>query len=241
MRAMMLVLAMAAATPATAAECVVLLHGLARGKLSMEPMAQALRRHGYDVVNAAYPSTETTVDGLTRHVGWAVETCGQTRVSFVTHSMGGILVRAWMTATRPADLGRVVMLGPPNAGSELVDALSDLPGFQLINGPAGLQLGTGPGSLPLALPPVDYPVGVIAGVQSVNPLFSNLIPGPDDGKVGLDSTRVDGMADHIALPVTHTFMMWDPEVIAQTLVFLRDGRFAPGMSWLDAVALVTGR
>jgi triacylglycerol lipase len=154
--------------------------------------------------------------------------------------MGGILLRAWLVGQRPANMGRVVMLGPPNAGSELVDELGGLPGFATINGPAGLQLGTGPGSLPQALPPVDYPVGVIAGVQSVSPLFSHLIPGPDDGKVGLARTRVPGMADHIALPVTHTFMMWDPQAMAQVLLFLRNGVFDPDLTWTAALGVLYG-
>lgn len=227
--------------PGLAAECVVLLHGLARGPASMAGMARVLERQGYAVVNAGYPSTETTVAGLLTHVDAAVAACGTARVSFVTHSMGGILVRAWMVDHRPARMGRTVMLGPPNTGSELVDELGNVPGFALVNGPAGLQLGTGAGSVPLALPPVDWPVGVIAGTQSVNPLYSALIPGPDDGKVALDRTRVDGMADHIALPVTHTFMMWDPQVIAQTLLFLRGGAFDPALTWAQAVAMVAGR
>lgn len=231
-------LALAGAVPVAAADCVVLLHGLARGAASMAPMAQVLRRHGYAVVNATYPSTTATVGELSAHVGWAVDRCGSARVHFVTHSMGGIVLRVWLAGRRPPDMERVVMLGPPNAGSELVDALGGLPGFAALNGPAGLQLGTGAGSLPRGLPPVDYPVGVIAGVQSVSPLFSSLIPGPDDGKVALDRTRVDGMADHLALPVTHTFMMWDPQVVAQVLTFLQTGAFDPSLTWTQSLGLV---
>jgi pimeloyl-ACP methyl ester carboxylesterase len=238
MRACIVLVLALGARPVAAADCVVLLHGLARGPASMAAIARVLEWQGYAVVNAGYPSTRAPIQALLGDVGFAVSACGEGRVHFVTHSMGGILLRAWMTGQRPGEMGRVVMLGPPNAGSELVDELGSWPGFDLVNGAAGLQLGTGPGSLPLSLPPVDYPVGVIAGVQSVNPFYSVLIPGPDDGKVALQRTAVDGMADHIALPVTHTFMMWDPVVIAQTLVFLRTGAFDPGMTWMQAVEIV---
>jgi triacylglycerol lipase len=185
-------------------------------------------------MNVGYPSRTATVEALAEQIiPEAVEECrrnGAAKIHFVTHSMGGILVRYYLSCHDLPELGRVVMLAPPNSGSEAVDTLRSNFAFKWWNGPAGQQLGTGSDSLPRNLGPVNYETGVIAGDRSVNLLLSRFIPGPDDGKVSVAATKVDGMKDHIVIHATHTFIMNNSRVIDQTVFFLKQGKFAEGQS-----------
>ena len=228
------------AAPAQA-DCVVLLHGLARTEDSLLVMQAALERQGHLVVNHGYASTAAPIAVLAGEVGRAVTECpAGEKVSFVTHSLGGILLRVWMQDHAPETMGRTVMLGPPNQGSELVDELGEIGAFEWINGPAGLELGTGAEGVPRRLPKVEFDLGVVAGTASLNPAYSALIPGPDDGKVAVEATKVEGMASWLVLPVTHTFMMMNPQVMAQTILFLRDGAFSADLGLGEALEIVAG-
>jgi triacylglycerol lipase len=218
-----------ASAPSPGREQVILLHGLCRSSRSMEPMARELARQGYQVWNIDYPSRTAAIGQLAESVvGRAVadcETSGATQINFVTHSLGGILVRYYLAHHSIPELGRVVMLGPPNQGSELVDKLGRWRLFKKINGPAGNELGTDKNSVPNWLGPANFPVGVIAGTRSINWINSLLIPGPDDGKVSVERTQLAGMTDWIAIPATHPFIMRNKTAMAQTIAFLRTGKF----------------
>ena len=217
---------------ARAADTVVLLHGLARGPLSMLRVEKALQAQGYTVRNLDYPSRREDIAHLAEETlgpVFAAAPASGGRIHLVTHSLGGILVRQYLHVHGvPAALGRVVMLAPPNEGSEIVDRLGGWKIYQWLNGPAGLQLGTGADSVPHLLGPLPagVVVGVIAGDRTLNPFLSALLPGANDGKVTVAATKVAGEADHITLHGTHTWIMWRGDAIDQTIAFLRDGRFA---------------
>lgn len=209
---------------------VVLLHGLARGASSMQRMEVALRKQGYRVCNLGYPSREHSIAELaSRYVAPRVAECVRGSgepVDFVTHSMGGIIVRQLAAAGLVRNIGRVVMLGPPNRGSEVVDRLGGWCLFRLLNGPAGGELGTSPDALPNRLGPARFEAGIIAGRRSINWILSLMIPGPDDGKVSIERARLEGMQDFVVVDASHPFLMNDSRAIGQTIHFLDQGRFA---------------
>ncbi len=225
---------------ATPGDCVILLHGLARNANSMGKLGEHLSAAGYIVANIDYPSRQYSVEALAPiAINEGVDRCKTDnsdfqshQVHFVTHSMGGILVRQFLSRNELPNLGRVVMLAPPNNGSEVVDNLHEIPGFEWLNGPAGRQLGTGENSVPNKLGAADFDVGVIAGTRSINVLLSAYLPNPDDGKVSVESARLNGMCDFLTLPVSHPFIMRNNAVIEQVMNYLQQGRFSHADSQL---------
>ena len=208
-------------------ECVIVLHGLAKSHASMMKLSKALDQSGYYTINVDYPSTTLSIEQLAdTTISEALAKCpDNAKIHFVTHSMGGILVRQYLSKNTINNLGRVVMLGPPNKGSQVVDTFLKVSDFEWLIGPAGSQLSTGEHSLPNSLGPANFEVGIIAGTRSLNPILSTMLPDKDDGKVAVENTKLEGMMDHLSLPVTHPFMMKNQGVIEQVQYFLRNGAF----------------
>ena len=215
---------------ASASECVVLLHGLARSSMSMNRMASELEEAGFATANIDYPSRDYTIEELADiAVPAGLAACraqeSVATIHFVTHSLGGILLRQYLSSQAIEQLGRVVMLGPPNQGSAAVDELRDIPGFEWLNGPAGYQLGKGPESVPLQLGPADFELGIIAGNRTIDPVTSAVLENPDDGRVSVEDTKLEGMADFVVVEHSHAFMMRMSRPIELTIEFLRSGSF----------------
>ncbi len=214
----------------TDSECVVLLHGLARTRYSMNKMETRLKGEGYKVVNFDYPSRKHPIEELSEKVlPEAIKICRENKpvkIHFVTHSLGGILLRYYLKKHEMPDLGRSVMLSPPNKGSEVVDKLRNNYFFKALNGPAGSQLGTDETSIPIILGKVDFDLGVITGDRSINFINSGLIPGSDDGKVSVERAKVEGMREFLIVHTSHPFIMKNNEAIDQTINFLKKGNFS---------------
>ncbi len=209
---------------------VVLVHGLGRTAWSMKRLEWTLTREGYRVINVSYPSIRLSIQDAADD--WLASLLQEhapdrpAKIHFVTHSLGAVILRHYLSGHRIENLGRVVMLAPPNRGSELADRLQHNYLYKFLTGPAGQQLGTEASSLPNQLGPAAYEVGIIAGDRSLNPCFSAWIPGPDDGKVSVRSTPLQGMQDFLLVHHSHTWMMWRNDVTAAVTRFLSSGRFS---------------
>lgn len=206
---------------------VVLLHGMKRAAASMNEIATALQKEGYQILNLDYPSSEKPIEELAElvHAQIVKHIPPDASVHFVTHSMGGILARYYIKNHRPHRLGRVVMLAPPNQGTEMSDFLQGTGLFEKFFGPAGTQLGTNKKSITHTLGPVDYEVGVVMGNISLNPIASVVVEGDDDGLVSHKRSEVVGMKDSIILPAAHSFIVYSDEAVRQSVHFLNTGRF----------------
>jgi pimeloyl-ACP methyl ester carboxylesterase len=206
---------------------VVILHGIFRSSHHMRKLAAYLEKEGYDVINLDYPSTKYTLEELTHSIQKQIAShiTEDKTVHFVGYSMGGLLLRAILNEYRPAHMGRVVQLAPPNKGSEYANFLAGNWLYQKAYGPAGQQLITDQKLIMPLFGKINYQLGVIAGSASLDPLSFFLIKGPNDGKVSILNTKVEGMSDHIVVKATHTFFPYNKQVKIQTAYFLKYGTF----------------
>jgi pimeloyl-ACP methyl ester carboxylesterase len=209
--------------------CVILLHGLWRTAYSMKYLEWGLSERDFQVVNLTYPSLshpieELAVIAVEKGLAGCRES-GVERIHFVTHSLGGILVRQYLSQREIAGLDRVVMLGPPSQGSQVADFVDSIDLLEPLTPRAVEQLGTGEDSVPGQLGPARFELGIIAGTANRRSFLPGFPEGPGDGTVSVEETVVPGMLDFLEMPVGHTFMMWDSRVLHQVVHFLERGYF----------------
>lgn len=196
----------------------------------MRPLARRLEREGFRPRLLDYPSRRHRVAELVEHFVRpeidALRDGGP--VHAVTHSLGGLLVRAYAERYGLPDGSRVVMIAPPNRGSEVADLVAGLPPFRWWLGPALEELGTAPDAVPGRLGACDFELGVIAGDRRLYPFFSPLFGGDHDGLVSVERARLESADDFVVVHAGHAFIMRSPAVLAETVHFLRHGRFRNG-------------
>ncbi len=214
-------------------ETVILLHGIGHTRWNMRHMEQALKDQGYNTLNITYPSCKMEIGNLARFVAdiLAQQSVWQNSrtVHFVTHSMGGLVTQRYLQDFRadiPGDkLGRVVMMAPPQKGSEVADLLQHLPPYKWVFGPAGQELTTKKRSTCQIRP--YYELGIIAGDKGWPYFVAHfLFSGRHDGRVAVEKTKTSAMKSHITLPCTHGFISWDNATHAQVIHFLNKGNFS---------------
>lgn len=210
-------------------DCVILLHGLARTSASMWWLKRQLKQHNYTVVNAGYYSMANGIsESANKVIPQAVAQCQKQKaneIHFVTHSMGGILVRSYLQTHQINRLKTIVMLAPPNNGSEIVDRLLQSSAYEKLAFQSFKQLSARPDSYVNSLQPIEAEIGVIAGVDSYNPRFSKWLPGDDDGKVSVKSACLPEMKAMLVISANHTSMTFSQDVRNQVVHFLEQGAF----------------
>ncbi len=192
-------------------------------------MEKALLAEGFNVCRVDYPSTKYSIEALAdTALTEAVRQCraaGGDTLCFVGHSLGSILIRYFLQQNDVESLGKVVMISPPNHGSELVNKLAWSKPFRKFNGPGGMQLGAGEYDFIQTLELPDYNFAVIMSARSINPFESMLIPGKDDGRVSIESAKLDGMRDFVLVNSNHHVVMKKDETIKQVISYLKTGQF----------------
>lgn len=207
---------------------VIILHGIFRTHRSMRKLANFLEVNGFEVLNLGYPSTKHSIEAIADAIHARINAFAGSipgKVHFVGYSMGGLVIRAYLHRYKPLNLGRVVLIGTPNQGSEVADFLQNRKLYRMLYGPAGQQLITDQSSFAHHFGAIDYEVGVIAGNRPLDLISSRIIGKENDGKVSIESTRLMGMKDHVVVPSSHTFFPSNREMLFQTLIFLQHGNF----------------
>lgn len=212
-----------------APDAVVLLHGIFRTGRCMKKLEKKLQHDGYTAFNLTYPSTRHSIEELSEWLQQKLSDCGidnYPTLHMVGYSMGGLIIRQYLERYRPQNLGRVVMLATPNHGSEIADFIKDWRLYKRLYGPAGQQLVTQKRGGRTPVGKIDYELGIIAGNRSLSPIVARLLlPKPHDGTVSVESTRLEGMRDHLVVRASHTYFPQNREVMKQTSWFLKHGAF----------------
>ncbi|MBD3667861.1 MAG: lipase [Kangiella sp.] len=210
-------------------QLVILIHGMGRTRFSMRSLEKYFKDEGYQVINESYDSRSKTIETIAvEHIGQllsSIDSDEYEAIHFVTHSLGGIMLRYYLSHHSINKLGRIVMIAPPNQGSEVAELYKDKLWYKLATGKPGQQLYINNNPLLEQLKPVPADVGIMIGTKSSDPWFNHAFAGPHDGKVSVESARLPEMKDFITVDHGHTFIMNNKKVQQQIAHFLQHGIF----------------
>ena len=204
---------------------VILLHGLLRTRWSMYYASRKLSAAGFDVLRYGYPSRRFSIKQQAQRFEQFLggqQLTGRV-LHFVTHSLGSIVLRQFaIEYHRSYQLGRAVMLGPPNQGSRYAAFLKrSVPGLERFMGPAFSELCQL--NMPSAAEYLE--IGILAGGTGGTTGLLPFFPGDNDGIVGVSEAALPGAKDFMVLPGLHSLLVYHPTMIAQACFFLTHGHF----------------
>ncbi|MFH5805354.1 esterase/lipase family protein [Alienimonas sp. DA493] len=222
--------------PRPAGDVVILLHGMIRSGRCFVRLAADLRAAGFTTVVVDYPSTRQSLrasaamlNEVTDRLLREEDPKAPVRLHFVCHSAGGIVLRAWgALQAEDVPVGRSVLLGVPNGGAAMADALRGMPlvgdSLDFLWGAAAAEISRGATETLSVLPAPRGTFATIAGCRGVESGYNPLIEGDDDGTVAVSETHLAGEADHLCVRgAGHSFLMTNATVRAATVRFLRGG------------------
>lgn len=205
----------------------VLIHGIADKPYVMWRMEKTLQEAGYSVLNFDYASTQWTMDSTVAALKTKINEYEPhyDKIYFVVHSLGTFVVRSYLSENFNEKFKSIVMIAPPNKGSILAERFNDLKIYEWILGEAGKKLGKDHDDYWRKYPTPNITFGIIAGGMGTKYGFNPLVPGDDDGVVGVDETKIAGYEDFIIVPGIHSTLLWQSEVVDQVLYFLTHQKF----------------
>ncbi len=206
-------------------ENVVLVHGILRGSSSMNKIKIEFIRQGFSVTGFDYTKKDGSIEEISDSLHKKIKKFPKGKIHFVTHSMGAVIVRSYISKYKPRNIGRVVMIAPPNNGSVYAAVLLHLPFFEKIFGRSGMDIAEGENCIVNSLPVPEFEFGVIAGGTGYEIGLNPFLKGDNDGTVLLKETIIEGMADFMQIKGQHSFLLFNNEVISESINFIKNGKF----------------
>jgi hypothetical protein len=207
-----------------------LIHGFGSPKFVLNKIERNIKKNGFHTINYGYPSKTKDLDKLGQDLYRDIKDSGYDTVSFVTHSMGALVVRSMLKNIQHAEkypvLYRMVMIAPPNKGADIADLYVSNKLLKPFLGPNFKLMTTDSFSYANKLPvPTHSEVGIIVGIKGNEHGYNPLIKGDNDGRLKPERTDLANEKDKAVIHDEHTHLTQNPRVIKLVIEFLKLGIF----------------